>query len=79
MQSAREIEMNQLCDEAAELASHIAAATARWLKLLGRLDAERGWEEGYKTLAHWLAWRCGMAVGTARDHVRVAQGLRERP
>jgi hypothetical protein len=71
--------MNCLCDEVAELASHIAAATARWLKLLGRLDAERGWEEGYKTLAHWLAWRCGMSVGTARDHVRVAQALRERP
>ena len=71
--------MLRLCDQVAELASHISAATARWLKLLGRLDAEHGWEEGYKTLAHWLAWRCGMSVGTARDHVRVAQRLRDRP
>ncbi len=68
-----------LCDEIAALAAHISAATARWLKLLGRLDEEEGWDEGYKTLAHWLSWRCGMTLSMARDHVRVAQGLRNRP
>jgi hypothetical protein len=74
-----EREMRKLRDEIAELGAHIAAATARWLRLLGRLDAADGWEEGYKTLAHWLSWRCGMSVATARDHVRVAQALRTRP
>jgi uncharacterized protein DUF222/HNH endonuclease len=74
-----EIEMERLCDEVAELASHISAATARWLRLLGRLDDEAGRDDGYKTLAHWLAWRCGMTLTTARDHVRTAQALRGRP
>lgn len=71
--------MNRLGDEISELASHIAAATARWLALLGRFDAEHGIGDGYKTTAHWLSWRCGMTIATARDHVRVAQRLRERP
>ncbi|HEX6714568.1 MAG TPA: DUF222 domain-containing protein [Thermoleophilaceae bacterium] len=65
-------------DQIAELAAHISAATARWLRLLVELD-ELGWDDGYKTLAHWLSWRCGMTVATARDHVRVAQRLRTRP
>ena len=79
MQSDRERRLESLRDEVAELGAHIAAATARWLKLLGRLDDENGWEEGYKTLAHWLSWRCGMSLATARDHIRVAQGLRRLP
>jgi hypothetical protein len=73
------IEMERLCDEVAELAAHISAATARWLRLLARLDEEAGWGDGYKTLPHWLSWRCGMSVGTARDHVRMARALRKRP
>jgi hypothetical protein len=77
--SAKQVEMQRLCDEIAELASHIAAATARWLGLLARLDDEGGWEDVYKSLAHWLSWRCVMSVGTARDHVRVAQALRKGP
>jgi Domain of unknown function (DUF222) len=78
-QSAHSIEMQQLCDEVAELAAHISAATARWLRLLARLDEEAGWDEGYKTLAQWLSWRCGMSLATARDHVRTAQALKKRP
>ena len=71
--------MQRLCDEVAELAAHINAATARWLGLPARLDEEQGWEDGYKTLAHWLAWRCGISLGTARDHVRTAHALKKRP
>jgi hypothetical protein len=72
-------EMARLCDEIAELWSHISAATARFLELLGRLDEDGYLEDGYKSLAHWLSWRCGIALGTAQDYVRTGQRLRERP
>src|SRR5690606_29279471 len=29
--------------------------------------------------AEWLAWQCGLSARAARDHVRVARGLLERP
>ncbi|MFL5840653.1 MAG: DUF222 domain-containing protein [Thermoleophilaceae bacterium] len=74
----REARRRELGDQVAELAAHISAATGRWLKLLGQLE-ELGCDDGYRTFPHWLSWRCGMAIGTARDHVRVAQRLRTRP
>jgi hypothetical protein len=74
----RETRRCELSDQVAELASHINAATGRWLRLLAELD-ELGCQDGYKTLPHWLSWRCGMTLATARDHVRVAQRLRTRP
>jgi hypothetical protein len=69
----------RLCDEISALWSHSSAATARFLELLGELDEDGFVEEGYKSLPHWLAWRCGIAIGTAQDYVRTAQRLRERP
>jgi hypothetical protein len=72
-------EVGRLCDEIAELWSHISAATARFLDLLGRLDEDGYLDDGYKSLAHWLSWRCGIALGTAHDYVRTAQRLRGRP
>jgi hypothetical protein len=77
--NANHPEMERLCDEIAGLYAHISAATARFLDLLGRLDEDGYIEEGYKSLAHWLSWRCGMSLGTAQDHVRTAQRLRARP
>jgi hypothetical protein len=74
----RERRRRELGDQVAELAAHINAATGRWLRLLGELE-EVGCDDGYRTLPHWLSWRCGMSIGTARDHVRVAQRLRARP
>ena len=66
----------QIC----ELAGHLAAATCRFLVLLGDFDARRGWaswEMG--SCAQWLSWKCQMSSGTAREHVRVARALRELP
>src|SRR4051794_5220867 len=70
--------MERLGDEIATLASHINAATARWLKLLAEFD-DGGGSDGFKSCAHWLSWRCGIAPATARDHVRVAHALARRP
>jgi len=66
----------QIC----ELAGHLAAATCRFLVLLGDFDARRGWAEWEMTsCAAWLSWKCQMSSGTAREHVRVARALRDLP
>jgi hypothetical protein len=78
--SSQSGQMEALGNEIATLASHISAATARWLLLIADFDEGGGWADGaFKNCAHWLSWRCGIAPGTARDHVRVAHGLKRRP
>ena len=66
--------------EICELAGHLAAATCRFLVLLGDFDTRRGWASWEMTsCAAWLSWKCQMSSGTAREHVRVARALRELP
>ncbi|KAE8762835.1 HNH endonuclease signature motif containing protein [Georgenia thermotolerans] len=69
-----------LIDELTTLAAHIAAATCRFLVLLGEFDAREAWGDyGILSAAHWLGWRCGMGPAAAREHVRVARALRALP
>ena len=75
-------EMERIGDEIAELAARISAAECRLLDRLRRFDAlfqEGGGLTGFKTTAHWLAWRTSMALGAARERVRVARALGELP
>ena len=66
----------QIC----ELAGHLAAATCRFVVLLGDFDARRGWASwDMNSCAEWLSWKCQMSSGTAREHVRVARALRNLP
>jgi len=66
----------QIC----ELAGHLAAATCRFLVLLGDFDARRGWASWeMSSCAAWLSWKCQMSSGTAREHVRVVRALRDLP
>jgi hypothetical protein len=66
----------QIC----ELAGHLAAATCRFLVLLGDFDARRGWVSwDMNSCAQWLSWKCQMSSGAAREHVRVARALRDLP
>jgi hypothetical protein len=66
----------QIC----ELAGHLAAATCRFLVLLGDFDARRGWASWeMNSCAEWLSWKCQMGSGTAREHARVARALRDLP
>ncbi len=66
--------------EICELAAHIAVATCRWLLLLAEFDSRDGWAEcGLKSCAHWLSWKCSIALGVAREKVRVAHRLEELP
>jgi len=66
--------------EICELAAHIAVATCRWLLLVAEFDSRGGWAEwGVRSCAHWLSWRCSIALGVAREKVRVAHRLEELP
>ena len=66
--------------ELATLAGHLAAATARFLVLLGAFDGQRGYERaGLSSTSAWLAWRCAMSPSAAREQTRVARRLRELP
>ena len=70
--------LGQLADEIATLAANVHAATCRWLVLVAEFDAREGWV-GWKSCAHWVSWRCGLSPRSARDHVRVARWLVEKP
>lgn len=62
------------------LAAHLTAAECRWLGLLAEFDRRECWAGwGCASAAHWLAWRCGMAPGAARERVRVARRLADLP
>jgi hypothetical protein len=74
------VPLERLEAEICELAGHLAAATCRFLVLLGDFDARRGWADWEMTsCASWLSWKCQMSSGTAREHVRVARALRDLP
>ena len=71
--------LDQLGDEIAELSVHLEAATARLLDLIREFDTRAGWNTGFRSCAHWLAWRAGLDVGAARERVRVARALEKLP
>src|SRR5215467_7216148 len=71
-------ELEQLGERIAEQAAHLDAAMHRLLTDLRAFDARGGWHvQGAATCAHWLAWRVGWDLVTARDHLRVARKLAE--
>ena len=77
---AASVPLERLEAQICELAGHLAAATCRFLVLLGDFDDRRGWASWDMTsCAAWLSWKCQMSSGTAREHVRVARALRVLP
>ena len=70
--------LERLESDICTLAGHLAAATCRWLVLVGEFDRRQGWASwGARSCGQWLSWRCGMGGGTAREHVRVGRALLE--
>jgi hypothetical protein len=66
----------QIC----ELAGHLSVATCRFLVLVADFDARRGWESwDLPSCSAWLAWKCQLSPGTAREQVRVARLLGDLP
>lgn len=73
-------DLRQVEDEITQLAAHLAAATYRLLTLIREFDERGGWSgAGLRSCAHWLNWKCGTALGAAREKVRVAHALGELP
>ncbi len=63
-----------------ELAGHLTAATCQFLLLVADFDARQGWASWeVPSCAAWLSWKCQIASGTAREHVRVARLLGTLP
>lgn len=63
-----------------ELAAQIDAASYRLLVAIAAFDRREGWAHaGARSCAHWLSFRIGLSLSTARDHVRVARRLEELP
>ena len=71
--------LDRLGDEIALLSAHLDAATARLLDLIRQFDARGGWNTGFRSCAAWLSWRVGLALGAARERVRVARALGTLP
>jgi hypothetical protein len=67
--------VEQLGEAIAALTSRMHAATYQLLIMLREFDAQKGWNNGFQSCAHWLSWRTGIDVGAAREKVRVANAL----
>ena len=71
---------DQLSDQITTLAGQINAATYRFLKLIAEFDRRQAWAGyGIRSCAHWLSWKCGLDMNTAREKVRVARALEALP
>ena len=74
------VSTRDLIDQITRLAGHLNAANARFLALIAEFDRRQGWAEwGVKSCAHWLNWKCGIALGAAREKIRVARALEKLP
>jgi hypothetical protein len=74
------VSLERLEERICELAGHLAAGTCRFLRLVAEFDARRGWASwDLPSCAAWLAWKCQVAPGTAREQVRVARALEGLP
>jgi hypothetical protein len=71
----RRVEERRREDELATLSAHLSAATARFVELAWELGEQVDSDD----FAGWLGFRCGMTKREAREHLRVAEALRELP
>lgn len=68
-----------LGESIASLAAGLHAATYQLLVLLHEFDERAGWNNGFLSCAHWLAWRANFDLGASREKVRVARALPALP
>src|SRR5580765_7728740 len=70
------MDLDSLADEITTLCGHLDAAEYRLLELIRQFDGMAPWGLWeLKSCAHWLNWKCGIALGAAREKVRVAHAL----
>jgi hypothetical protein len=74
-------EIDKLGEKITLLAGQINAASYQFLKLIAPFDDCKGWSGGgtVRSCAHWLNWKCGIAMGAAREKIRVAHCLASLP
>ena len=78
--AAPQVPLERLEERICELAAHLAAGTCRFLQLVAEFDARGGWASwDLPSCAAWLAWKCQVAPGTAREQVRVARAPEDLP
>lgn len=60
--------------------SRLTAEHALFLAMILEFDCRNGWaSQGVLSCAHWLNWKCGISVYTAREWLRVARKLENLP
>ena len=71
----------KLGQEITLLAGQMNALNHRLLTLIAEFDLRKSWnvDGTVRSCAHWLNWKCGIALGAAREKVRVAQCLQQLP
>lgn len=70
----------QLEDQITTLAGQINAANYRFLILIAEFDRRKAWAGwGIRSCAHWLNWKCSIAMTAAREKVRTARALAGLP
>jgi uncharacterized protein DUF222 len=73
------LDVDRLGDEIARLSAEVDTAIARLLALIREFDDQRGWSNGFRSCAEWLAWRVGLDIVAARERVRIARALGTLP
>ena len=72
--------LRELAAEICTLAGRINVATHTFLVLIAEFDRRKGWSDGgTQSCAHWLNYTCGIAMGAAREKLRVAHALENLP
>ena len=74
------VSLRELEAQITALAGQLNAAQYRWLSLIAEFDRRRGWHDGkLPSCAHWLNFKVGLNLGSAREKVRVAHALEGLP
>src|ERR1044071_8969490 len=72
--------IERLANQITEFTGHVNAAMYHWLVMIAEFDRLQGWaDNATQSCAHWLNWKCGIALGAAREKVRVARALENLP
>ena len=75
-----EVPLERIEADICRLAARLAAGTCELIMLIAEFDRREGWRSwGCRSTAHWLSWRAGLGLGTAREHVRVGRALADLP
>lgn len=79
MDQASDATLQDLGARIIDLCGRMHGAECQLLELIRQLDDLHPWNGAMPSCAHWLVYRCGMDIVTAREKVRVAHALSDLP